>query len=234
LQGHDHVLTHRRSPASLRLKRGWGSPWKGKGMSEKQTRARTSPVRLELRADGRPSRIVGHAAVFNEWTTLYKGTNFELREIIRPGAFRNALAEKQDVRALFDHDSAIVLGRTKSGTLVLREDARGLLADIAAPDTQAARDVMALIARGDVSGMSFAFRVRPGGSKHSVRQEGGRDIYEDEITDVDLYDVSVVTYPAYEATDVALRARLIESERGQAERQARLERLQRELAAHGV
>ena len=60
---------------------------------ERQTRMRSAPMRVERRADGKSSRIVGHAAVFNEWTTLYKGRSFELREIIRPGAFRNALAE---------------------------------------------------------------------------------------------------------------------------------------------
>lgn len=188
-------------------------------------------VRIERRAEGGPQTIVGHAAVFNEWTTLYRGRSFELREIIRPGAFRNAIAEAQDVRALFDHNSSIVLGRTRSGTARLFEDSRGLLCEIDPPDTQAARDVVTLLERGDVSGMSFAFSVREGGVKQSVRQEDGRDIYENECTDLDLYDVSVVTYPAYEATDVALRSSQVEATRAAAvqawlaDRRAKMDRV---------
>lgn len=185
-------------------------------MPDLQKRFLGSPVVLQRRAEGQSPTIVGHASVFNEWTTLYKGRSFELREIIRPGAFRNAILEGQDVRALFDHDSAVVLGRTKSGTARISEDSRGLLTEIDPPNTQAARDVVELISRGDVSGMSFAFRTRDGGWKQTIREEGGVDIYETEITDVDLFDVSVVTYPAYEAADVSLRANQIEAAKRQA------------------
>src|SRR4051812_35078094 len=92
---------------------------------------------LEVRAEGeaRRQRIIGHAAVFDRWTTLYEGESLVWREIVRPGAFREAITVRQDVAALFNHDSNYVLGRTTSGTLTLTEDATGLLTDTDPPDT---------------------------------------------------------------------------------------------------
>jgi uncharacterized protein len=149
---------------------------------------------LEVRGgEGEPKTLRGHAAVFDSPTEIGRFT-----EVVKPGAFRNAIAEGQDVRALFNHDPNHVLGRTRAGTVRLTEDATGLAVEIDPPDTQAARDVLTLVKRGDVTGMSFAFTPREGGSRRSgdVR----------ELTDLNLYDVSVVTYPAYEAASVALRS----------------------------
>jgi HK97 family phage prohead protease len=182
-------------------------------------------LRLERRAEGEaaPPRIVGHASVFDRWTTLYEDDDYLVREVVRPGAYRNAIASGQDVRALFNHDSNFVLGRTTSGTLRLAEDGPGLLCEIDPPDTPTIRDlVLAPIARGDVSGMSFAFTPRrsgqtttteaggitvvdSGGDRITRRMDGNRFVQERELLDLDLYDVSPVTYPAYEQTDVALR-----------------------------
>jgi HK97 family phage prohead protease len=143
---------------------------------------------------------------------------------VRPGAYKSAIAERQDVRSLFNHDANFVLGRTLSNTLILQEDAVGLLTDTDPPDTQTIRDlVLAPIARGDVSGMSFAFTVRRtpetkitvtngvtvidnGGERTTIREEDGVEIEERELLDLNLFDVSPVTYPAYEQTDVALRS----------------------------
>ncbi len=174
---------------------------------------------------GPPLKIVGHASVFNRWATLVDDRHFRWREVIRPGAFKNAIKERQDVRALFNHDPNFVLGRTKSGTLVLSEDARGLLSETIPPDTQTVRDlVIAPMERGDVDGMSFAFSIRraatvtiterddgsvvtdSGGERITQRFEGDRLIEDREVLDADLYDVSPVTYPAYDGTSVALRA----------------------------
>jgi HK97 family phage prohead protease len=172
--------------------------------------------------------IVGHASVFNQWTTLYEGRYWSWREVIRPGAYKNALAESQDVRALFNHDSNFVLGRTKCGTLALSEDSIGLLSEIQPPDTQTVRDlVLTPIERGDVSGMSFAWSARKaertittedeatdstivdyGGLRVTLRMDGERLMEEWEVLDADLFDVSPVTYPAYDGTDVALRSAL--------------------------
>lgn len=197
-------------------------------MAERRFSA-TAALRIERRAadDGTEvQHIVGHAAVFDEWTTLYEGRYWTWREIVRPGAFVRAIRERQDVRSLFNHDPSYLLGRTTAGTLDLAEDPAGLLSDTTPPDTPTVRDlVLTPIGRGDLSGMSFAFSVPRGGDRvvtekddgsyvvetpHervTVRYEGERLIEEREILDVDLFDVSPVTYPAYEGTDVALRSR---------------------------
>jgi HK97 family phage prohead protease len=182
-------------------------------------------LKVETRDGGQARRIVGHAAVFDRWTTLYESPVFVWKEVVRPGAFRAVIAERSDVRALWNHDARYILGRTASGTLRLSEDALGLLSDIDPPDTQTVRDlVLTPIARGDVSQMSFAFAVRRsaetkrvdedgisvvdyGGERVTTRREGSRVVEERELFGVNLFDVSPVTYPAYEATDVSLRER---------------------------
>ncbi|MCG5239534.1 HK97 family phage prohead protease [Azospirillum doebereinerae] len=155
---------------------------------------------LELRSsDGGARRLVGHAAVFNQLSDDLGG----FREQIAAGAFAEAIG-KDDVRALFNHDPNFVLGRTASNTLTLAEDARGLLIDIVMPDTQTVRDlVVAPIERGDVSQMSFAFGVRPGGQDWAKDDEG-RNIRT--LKRLRLFDVSPVTFPAYPQTDVAVRS----------------------------
>jgi HK97 family phage prohead protease len=198
----------------------------------RETRASTvTSLRIERRAsgDGETAKpvIIGHASVFNSWTTLYESRYVTMREIVRPGAFKRAIAENQDVRALFNHDVNFVLGRTASGTLALREDGDGLMSETEAPDTPTIRDlVIGPIERGDIDGMSFAFTPRlsdsvtrtegkdgteiieRGGDRITIRPDGDRDIVERELLDVDLFDISIVTYPQYEGTDVGLRSAL--------------------------
>jgi HK97 family phage prohead protease len=142
------------------------------------------------------AKIEGYAAVFNSLSEEL----FGFREIIMPGAFDRALREGHDVRALVNHDPNQILGRTKSGTLKLSVDERGLMAEIDPPDTQAARDALTSIKRGDIDGMSFAFRT----ITDNWRMEDGEQIRE--LVDVELLDVSVVAYPAYSATQVSARA----------------------------
>lgn len=165
-------------------------------------------VRAEARASSKGKRwIVGHASVFNQWTELYRNKSFVIRERVRPGAYTNALAEGQDVRALFNHSSDYVLGRTHSGTLLLSQDSMGLFSEINHPDTQLVRDmVLTPMERGDISGMSFAFMPRSGGYKLTEYERDGLYHFDYELTDADLFDVSVVTNPAYAGTDVGLRS----------------------------
>lgn len=146
------------------------------------------------RRDKEPSRIVGHASVFNREANI--GGWFI--ESVAPGAFRRAIVE-DDVRALFNHDPNIVLGRNRAGTLKLSEDDIGLAIDITPPDTQVARDLMVSIERGDVSQMSIGFRA--------LKQEWDEtgDILKRKLIEAQLFDVSPVTFPAFTETDVAVR-----------------------------
>lgn len=145
-------------------------------------------------------RIVGYAAVFYDGTPDTEFAVFDgLVERIMPGAFDEAI--KGDVRALFNHDPNQILGRIKAGTLRLSVDQRGLLYDIALPDTPAAATVIAAVERGDVSGSSFTFRTRS--RKFTMGENGGPDIVE--LLDLEIFDVGPVTFPAYAATSAGAR-----------------------------
>lgn len=153
-------------------------------------------LQIESR-DGAAPLMRGHAAVFNQLSEDLGG----FREQIAPGAFAEAI-EKDDIRALFNHNPDHILGRNRAKTLRLAEDARGLAIEIDPPDTQVARDLMTSIARGDVTQMSFGFSVRPGGQDWA-KDDGGQTIRT--LKRLRLFDVSPVTFPAYPQTDVAMR-----------------------------
>jgi HK97 family phage prohead protease len=144
-------------------------------------------------------KMVGHAAVFNEPADI--GGWF--MEQIEPGAFKESI-KKDDVRALFNHDPNYVIGRNKAGTLKMKEDERGLAVEINPPDTQFARDLAVLMERGDITQMSFAFSVLEEEWSYGKKKD---DPDVRTIKKVRLFDVSPVTYPAYEGTDIAIRSR---------------------------
>lgn len=157
---------------------------------------RVGTVAVETREDAAPV-VRGYAAVF-ESETVIAGM---FREVVAPGAFDQAVG-RDDVRALFNHDPNYVLGRTTVGTLRLSVDERGLRYEVDPPATQWARDLMTSIGRGDVSQSSFGFRVK----KDSWTQpENNQGLPLRTIEDVELFDVSPVTYPAYPETSVAAR-----------------------------
>ena len=144
---------------------------------------------LEVRAKGR--RLEGYAATFNTRTKI---ADFE--EEIRSGAFAASLLSG-DKLALVDHDPNKLLGRTKSGTLKLAEDQRGLHFEVALPSTSVANDVLALAERGDLGGCSFGFLVKRDAWSGSVRT----------LEEVDLREISIVSsWPAYPATSVTARS----------------------------
>jgi len=119
--------------------------------------------------------------------------------VIRAGAFRDTLDTGRDVVALVDHDPKAVLGRTRTRTLRLAEDTRGLAFELDLPDTTTGRDVLTLAERGDIGGMSFGFNVRAGGET--------RDGQRRELRSLDLMEISVVhAFPAYQGTSVEARA----------------------------
>lgn len=158
-----------------------------------ETRTLTRPVEVRAK-DGAGRTIAGYAAVFNSTADI--GDSF--REIIAPGAFSGTLGG--DVMALIGHDRNRVLGRTTAGTLRLREDDTGLAVEIDLPDTTDGRDLAVLIERGDVSGMSFGFVV----TKQRWDETG--PVPTRTIEAVDLREVTVTAFPAYDDTTIALRS----------------------------
>lgn len=155
-------------------------------------------MRMERRDDKDSPVMVGHAAVFDQDTDI--GGYFHER--VAPGAFARAIRE-DDVRSLFNHDPNFILGRNRARptpTLRLREDGTGLYTETDLPDTSYGRDLEVSLERGDISQMSFAFRVK------AEKWEEQADKWLRTILEVLLYDISPVTFPAYPTTDVGLRS----------------------------
>ena len=160
--------------------------------------ARVPEVRA---ADGAAPVLVGYAAVFDQRTDIGDWWTEE----IAPGAFAAAIGDGADVRALFNHSADHVLGRTKAGTLTLREDETGLRYEIALPDTTVAKDVLANIRAGNITGSSIGFTVR---AEEWTKPTTPADMPLRRITEVEwLRDVGPVTFPAYEQTTAEAEAR---------------------------
>lgn len=141
--------------------------------------------------------IEGYFAVFNSIYEIAPG----MTESIAPGAFSNTLAN--DVRALINHDTTLVIGRNKAHTLDLKEDERGLWGSIIInPKDSDAVNGYERVNRGDVDQCSFGFQIRS--EDTDIREDGS---VHWTITDVDLYEVSICTFPAYDATQVSARSR---------------------------
>jgi HK97 family phage prohead protease len=148
----------------------------------------------EASSDG--MSFTGYAAVFNSPSEPLPFT-----EVIREGAFKRSLKSRNEIKLFMNHNTDVVLGSTRAGTLKLTEDSRGLLAQAELPDTTAGRDLSVLMKRGDVSSMSFGFSVPPKGDAWS--QDGATR----ELHQVRLHEVSIVTgFPAYEATTATVRS----------------------------
>lgn len=157
---------------------------------------RTHDVSFQTREEGAERRIEGYFAVFGSDYDLWPGAS----ESVDPHAFDGALED--DIRALIDHETRLVLGRTTAGTLSLRVDEHGLWGSVLVnPDDQDAMNLYARVQRGDVSQCSFGFDIldedppeyRDDGSVHWT------------IKSVKLYEVSVCTFPAYRETEVQAR-----------------------------
>ena len=164
-------------------------------MAQAEIRALNEPVELRQEDNG-PIRVAGYAAVFNQETNI--GGYFT--ETIAPGAFTSALDRGDDVVLLVNHDG-LPLARTRSGTLKLTQDDRGLYIeselDPSDPDVRA---IVPKMKRGDLDKMSFAFIPT-----RQTWDESG-DMPKRMIEDLQLYDVAIVTTPAYDGTEIGLRA----------------------------
>jgi uncharacterized protein len=149
-----------------------------------------------------PVVISGYAAVFNSKTSI--GDFFE--EVIAPGAFARTISENGDIRALFNHNWDHVLGRTRNGTLKVEEDNRGLKFEVELPNTSLARDLAESLRRGDINQCSFGFYATNDTWDYAV-EPAVRTLNE-----VELYEISVVSIPAYEDTEVSLRSKEIDEQ----------------------
>lgn len=169
-------------------------------MDRDKKQTRSLKTELKTRAEGESMTIEGYFVVFNSQTELWKGAYEE----IAPTALDNTLSN--DIRALINHDTRLVLGRNKSGTLELKVDSRGLWGSIKInPNDTDAVNLYERVKRGDVDQCSFGFNVT---SEETDWRDDGTVKWT--ITGVDLHEVSVCTFPAYEDTGVAARSKEVE------------------------
>lgn len=191
-------------------------------MSRKEKQTRSLKTELKTRAEGEDMTIEGYFVVFNAQTELWKGAYEE----IAPQALDNTLSN--DIRALINHDTRLVLGRNKSGTLELKVDSRGLWGSIKInPNDTDAVNLYERVKRGDVDQCSFGFNVT---SEETDWREDGTVKWT--ITGVDLHEVSVVTFPAYEDTGVAARSKEVEQHK-EKQLEVRKANLKARLNKHG-
>lgn len=166
-------------------------------------------------------KLVGYAV---RWNSLSEIIWDEFREQFAPGAFKDSLASGNDVRCLFEHNHTQLLGRTKSGTLVLSEDVTGLRFELTPPDTQLGNDVLALVERGDIDGMSFGFRAL----------KEAWDItpipYIRTVTAAELREITVTSMPAYPESGVEIAHRSLFAQHPELKRTGDNRRRRAELA----
>jgi len=160
---------------------------RGEALSKLETRH--IPAELEVRETETGMTFSGYAAVWDAPSAPLPFT-----ERIQRGAFSRSIRSRNDIKMLWNHESGEILGSTRGGTLTLREDDKGLLVSAELPNTSRGRDVAELLRRNDVDSMSFGFTVPKGGDEWS------EDGSERTLKSVRLLEVSVVPWPAYEAT----------------------------------
>ena len=164
-------------------------------MDRSTRQMRSVASQFNTREDGKDLVIEGYFAVFNSIYELWQGAT----ESVATGAFSDTLGG--DIRALIDHETRLVLGRNKAGTLELREDAHGLWGSVKInPNDQDALNLYERVKRGDVDQCSFGFDILD--EETELREDGS---VHWTIKKVKLYEVSVVTFPAYTETAVSAR-----------------------------
>lgn len=164
-------------------------------MNRDKKQTRSLKTKLNTRAENDEMVIEGYFVVFNTQTELWPGAFEE----VAPNALDKTLSN--DVRALINHDTTLVLGRNKAGTLELKTDSRGLWGSIKInPNDTDAVNLYERVKRGDVDQCSFGFNVL---SEETEWRDDGTVKWK--ITEVDLHEVSVCTFPAYEETGVQAR-----------------------------
>ncbi len=150
-------------------------------------------VRAAEQGSGYIGVLTGYAAVFNSPSLEFSGWEKPWVETIAPGAFKRTLFEQPDVKALYQHGD--IVARSPK-TLALREDDKGLAVEIGLVDTRQNRDLHSLVSAGILDSMSFGFSPR------ATKWEEGKERDTRTLLDVDLFEVSVVTWPAYPASSI--------------------------------
>lgn len=164
-------------------------------MDRKIRQLRSDASQFQVREAEGDLSIEGYFSVFNSIYELWPGAT----ESVAPGAFSETLGD--DIRALVNHNDTLVLGRNKAGTLELREDSHGLWGKIKVnPNDSDAMNLYERVKRGDVNQCSFGFMIE---SEETEFREDGSIHWT--IRKVNLFEVSVCTFPAYEATEVSAR-----------------------------
>lgn len=177
--------------------------------NEIEVRSIVSDLAIRQREDGQPSRTIsGYASKFETWSEPIYGW---FKEQIARGAFDKI--DMSDVIMVFNHDISGILARSTSGTLKLSVDKVGLRFEFEAPETTLGNDMLELVRRGDISKCSFKFVVE---SDEWVYADDKNKMELDERTVksiAKLYDVSLVTYPAYKDTEASVREHLEQRKR---------------------
>ncbi len=166
---------------------------------EKLLQVRSIETKFETREENGTPHISGYFAVCDQDYEISP----DMSESIKPGAFSRVLSKNADIRALINHDSTLVVGRTTATTLILRQDSIGLWGDIAInPNDSDAMNAWERVKRRDVTQCSFGMYWETTAQEPEYRNDGHVHWF---LTDIDLFEVSICTFPAYEATNISAR-----------------------------
>lgn len=154
----------------------------------------------EEKQDGSIGTITGYAAVFNQPSQDLGG----FVETIRAGAFGKSLSRGDDIRALVGHDTALIIGRRSAKTLEIGEDEKGLWVRIHMPDTTLGRDTLTSVKRRDLTGQSFAFETVE--DQWTKETKESVSLWKRELIEANLFEISIVSFPAYEQTSADARS----------------------------
>jgi HK97 family phage prohead protease len=167
------------------------------GPKAQEPEVRTNSVDFEVRAEGDGMTFTGYASVFNSPSQDLGG----FIEYVAPGAFKRSLQSRNEVKLLWNHDSGEPLASLRGGTMSLTEDEYGLKVSAKLPNTTRGRDIAELLRTKVIDSMSFGFNV--------IKDTWSRDGQTRTLDSVRLFEVSVVSFPAYEATTAQVRSQPI-------------------------
>jgi len=174
---------------------------KNQTQNQREIRSITAAeYRVSTNSDGSKT-VAGYAILYNSQSVDLGG----FKEIVAPGSLTRTLQENPDVLCLRDHKTELLLGRTNAGTLTLEDQPTGLHFTLKLPATTAGNDTAESLSRGDIDGCSFGFSVR-----NDVWNDAGDGLIIRTLLDLDLYEISITSFPAYPSTTAALRSAPVE------------------------